>query len=315
MRTFSGRQDINESILSSVKAGKSHYMENMKDWCKDHYINLDLYDVDFNTCEINDIQKKVFTLDQYPNSLGPIRFGNMYVLNLIECKLEEFVLPKSASEMLISRCNDLKTLKVEDSSSIGTLVIDSCENIDFANSDLKNLNIDKLIIKNCPNVTSLKGLSNVKKLLKVSECESFSNFDFEPSNSCANTVVVNIDKCKFKSFSAKLSGKRVKFENCKTSRNASMQIGKLTELTIDNLKKCKSLSIYGNVEQCDIIDCDIESLEAPNCTFALSLIDLISLSSIKAQNNKIKGRIVVSSNDTMNVVKNSGIRCNKVVLG
>lgn len=315
MRTFSGRQHINESILSSVKAGKSSYIERLKEWCKDKYINLDLFDIDFNKYEINDTNKKLFTLDQYPNSLGPIRFGDMYVLNLIECAFEEFVLPRSANEMFISRCNKLKTIKVEGESTIGTLLIENCETLDFANIDFSGLKVDKLIIKNCPNITSLKGFSNVKKLLKVSECESFLDFDFEPSNSCVNTVVVNINKCKFKSFSAKLSGKRVKFEDCKTGKKASMQIGKLTELTIDNLHKCTTLSISGNVEQCDIIDCDIESLEAPNCMFALSLIDLISLNSIKAQNNKIKGRIVVSSNDTMDVVKKSGIKCNKVVLG
>lgn len=315
MRVFSGRQHINESILSSVKAGKSHFMEKLKEWCKDKYINLDAFDIDYNKCEINDINKKLFTLDQYPNSLGPIRFGDMYVLNVIQCELEEFVLPRSANEVFISRCDKLKTLKVEGKSTIGTILIDDCGQLDFANVDLSGLNVDKLIIKNCNGITSLKTAPNVKKLLRVSECENFSDFDFEPSSSCANTVVINIDTCKFKNFSAKLSGKRVKFENCKTGKKASMTLGKLTELTIDNLRKCHSLSIYGNVEQCDIIDCDIEELEIPNCAFALSLIDLLSLNSIKAQNNKIKGRIVVSSNDTMDVVKNSGIKCNKVVLG
>lgn len=267
MRTFSGKPQIqiNESIASSVGAGRTSIIDDFKKWLDWEYkgkfvVNSD-DSINFTTNTPIIIKDRDL----------PVRIISVDTINITNCPTKAIALPVTGHAVYIEKCNNLEELIAPDGCEVDELYISNCPKLKNL-STLTNAKLGRVKIADCP-ITDVEFLTTVEKSLYIKNCTDIKTFNFVNKN----PINIRIERCKINSFPTSFCANKLELMNVTRSKSLDIEIAQAIDVSIKEHMKTTDIVVKGNpVDTMVICNCyALKKLTIKNdCRQSLSLCNL-----------------------------------------
>lgn len=266
MKTISGKsQHIEEGILNSVNAGKKVLI--------DKFLSDTMYanQYDLNPDMSISIRKHVYSKSFLKRIDIPVWIKECETIIFEECEFETYVLPETAKSVRFFNCKKLKYIKPKDgvSSTIDELWIEDCQNIDL--TALKGTNIKKVKIVDT-NITSLKGLEDIKASVYIKGCLKLKNFDVDFKNNPELKLV----RCAVKDFSSPINSIECEIKSSYFTKKIDIKLGTVEDFIIEDAKKLENLTLSGNMPDTIVVrdSTNLTEINSIGAKISMSFVEL-----------------------------------------
>lgn len=267
MRTFSGKPQniINESIASSVGAGRTSIVDDFKKWLDWEYKGKFI---------INDDDSINFTTDDpvvINNRDLPVRIICVDTLNIVNCPTKAIALPVTGHAIYIEKCNNLEELIAPDGCEVDELYIVNCPKLKNISTFTK-AKLGRVKIMDCP-ITGVESLTTVEKSLYIKNCTDIKTFDYVNKN----PINIKIERCKINSFPVPFWANKLELISVTRTKSLEIEIAQAIDVSIKDHIKTTDIIVKGKPVDTMVIDscAALKKLTIQNdCRQSLSLCNL-----------------------------------------
>lgn len=267
MRTFSGKPQIqiNESIASSVGAGRTSIIDDFKKWLDWEYKGKFI---------INDDDSINFTTDDsiaINNRNLPVRIICVDTLNIVNCPTKSIALPVTGHVVYIEKCNNLEEIIAPDGCEVDELYVTNCPKLKNI-STLTKAKLGRVKFQDCA-ITSVAALTTVEKSLYIKNCTEIKNFEFVNKD----PINIRIERCKINAFPVPFWANKLELVNVTRSKSLEIEIAQAIDVVLRGFNKTSEITVKGKpVDTLVIDDCDaLKKLTIKtDCRQSLSLCGL-----------------------------------------